>query len=185
MPPRGDAAPTVALAPAPASPLVRIAKASLPAPGLSGFRLMPLGSYSLDARVELARRATQSLDLQYYQIHNDRTGHLLLRNVRDAALRGVRGGCSSTTSTRPAAIRCSSASPRSRTSRCGSHPLLLRSRRAPVQVRVVAARHPPLDHRMHNKLFIADSAVVVAEGRNIADEYFMRSMTTTSSTSMR
>ena len=30
---------------------------------------------------------------------------------------------------------------------------------------------------MHNKLFIADSAVVVAGGRNIADEYFMRSMT--------
>ena len=28
---------------------------------------------------------------------------------------------------------------------------------------------------MHNKLFIADSAMVVAGGRNIADEYFMRS----------
>ena len=34
-----------------------------------------------------------------------------------------------------------------------------------------------LNHRMHNKLFIADSAIVVAGGRNIADEYFMRSMT--------
>ena len=31
-----------------------------------------------------------------------------------------------------------------------------------------------LNHRMHNKLFIADSAMVVAGGRNIADEYFMR-----------
>jgi putative cardiolipin synthase len=30
---------------------------------------------------------------------------------------------------------------------------------------------------MHNKLFIADSTMVVAGGRNIADEYFMRSMT--------
>ena len=30
---------------------------------------------------------------------------------------------------------------------------------------------------MHNKLFIADSAIAVAGGRNIADEYFMRSMT--------
>ena len=33
-----------------------------------------------------------------------------------------------------------------------------------------------LNHRMHNKLFIADGAMVVAGGRNIADEYFMRSM---------
>lgn len=33
-----------------------------------------------------------------------------------------------------------------------------------------------LDHRMHNKLFIADGAMVVAGGRNIADEYFARSM---------
>src|SRR5438093_13582490 len=32
-----------------------------------------------------------------------------------------------------------------------------------------------LNHRMHNKLFIADGAMVVAGGRNIADEYFMRS----------
>ena len=41
LPPRGEAAPTSALAPAPTSPLVRIAQASLPEPGLSGFRLLP------------------------------------------------------------------------------------------------------------------------------------------------
>src|SRR5207253_8247516 len=34
-----------------------------------------------------------------------------------------------------------------------------------------------LNHRMHNKLYIADGALIVAGGRNIADEYFMRSMT--------
>ena len=34
-----------------------------------------------------------------------------------------------------------------------------------------------LNHRMHNKLFIADGAMVVAGGRNMADEYFMRSAT--------
>ncbi len=33
-----------------------------------------------------------------------------------------------------------------------------------------------LNHRMHNKLFIADGAIVVAGGRNVADEYFQRSM---------
>ncbi len=46
-----------------------------------------------------------------------------------------------------------------------------------VQVRGVAADFGRLNHRMHNKLFIADGAMVVAGGRNIADEYFMRSMT--------
>jgi putative cardiolipin synthase len=33
-----------------------------------------------------------------------------------------------------------------------------------------------LNHRMHNKLFIADGVMAVAGGRNIADEYFLRAM---------
>src|SRR5579862_1318370 len=61
------------------SPLVKIAQDSSPAPTLTGFRLMPLGFYSLDARIQLARRARSSLDVQYYLIQNDRTGRLLMR----------------------------------------------------------------------------------------------------------
>ncbi|MEO8136557.1 MAG: phospholipase D family protein, partial [Betaproteobacteria bacterium] len=72
------------------SPLYRIAQDSSPGPALTGFRLMPEGFYSLDARIQLARRARHTLDVQYYLIQNDRTGHLLLRNLRDAAARGVR-----------------------------------------------------------------------------------------------
>ena len=89
---RSETTAVSALPPAPQSPLVRIAKDSTPPgdEGLSGFRLMPAGFYSLDARVELAKRATRSLDVQYYQINNDKTGHLLLRQLRDAAGRGVR-----------------------------------------------------------------------------------------------
>jgi putative cardiolipin synthase len=34
-----------------------------------------------------------------------------------------------------------------------------------------------LNHRMHNKLFIADGVAAVMGGRNIADEYFTRSAT--------
>src|SRR5262245_51294096 len=70
---RSETPQTAALSPNPESPLVALVKNSTP-PGdgsLSGFRLMPAGFYSLDARVELARRATKSLDLQYYQINND------------------------------------------------------------------------------------------------------------------
>ena len=68
--------------------LGRIASAYLPEPLHSGFRLMPLGSYSLDTRVELARRAQVSLDVQYYHFATDETGRWLLRALRDAALRG-------------------------------------------------------------------------------------------------
>src|SRR4029450_6697289 len=90
LPQRTDSPPSTAVTPSPESPLVRMVEVSTPSPELSGFRLMPLAAYSLDARIELTRRAKHSLDIQYYLIQNDRTGRLLLRNVRDAARRGVR-----------------------------------------------------------------------------------------------
>src|ERR1700687_833429 len=58
-----------ALKPSSESPLVRIAQDSSPAPALTGFRLMPLGVYSLDARIQLARRARYSLGVTYYFIY--------------------------------------------------------------------------------------------------------------------
>jgi len=178
LPPRAEVALSTASRPSPESPLVRIAQASIPAPELSGFRVMPLGSYSLDARIELTRRAKYSLDIQYYLIQNDKTGHLLLRNVRDAAMRGVRvrllvddlytfGGD-------PMFIGLS-AFPNVEVRLfnpfcCGRSGLLSKYTASLLDFR-------RLNHRMHNKLFIADGAMVVAGGRNIADEYFMRSMT--------
>ena len=70
--------------------LGRIAQVSQPAPELSGFRLMPLGTFSLDTRVQLARRADVSLDVQYYHFENDETGRYLIRALTEAAQRGVR-----------------------------------------------------------------------------------------------
>jgi len=150
---------------------------SAPSPELSGFRLMPLAAYSLDARIELTRRAKYSLDIQYYLIQNDRTGRLLLRNVRDAARRGVRvrllvddlytfGGdqmfiglaAFPNVEVRLFNPFC-----------CGRDGLLSKYTASLLDFR-------RLNHRMHNKLFIADSAMVIAGGRNIADEYFARSM---------
>jgi len=178
LPQRPDASYSAALPPSPESPLVRTVQASLPAPDLTGFRLMPLGAYSLDARIQLARRATQSLDLQYYLVQNDRTGRLLLRNLRDAALRGVR-------------VRVLLDDLYT----SGGDPLFIGLTAFPnVEVRLFnpfccgrdsltskytasLADFGRLNHRMHNKLFIADGSIVVAGGRNIADEYFMRSAT--------
>ena len=70
--------------------LGRIASQSVPAGAASAFRPLPLSAYSMDARLTLARHAERSLDLQYYLLQNDVTGHTLLRAVRDAAMRGVR-----------------------------------------------------------------------------------------------
>ena len=144
--------------------------------GADGFRLMPLGVYSLDARIQLARRARYSLDVQYYLIQNDRTGRLLMRNLRDAALRGVR-------------VRLLVDDLYT----VGGDPMFRGLAAFPnVEVRLfnpfccarqsIASKYAAsiiefgrLNHRMHNKLFIADGAMVVAGGRNIADEYFMRS----------
>jgi len=178
LPQRPEAPATTALSPSPESPLARIAQASLPAPDLTGFRLMPLGAYSLDARIQLARRAKYSLDVQYYLIQNDLTGRLLLRNLRDAALRGVR--------VRVLVDDLYTS---------GGDPLFIGLTAFPnVEVRLFnpfccgrdsllgkysasLADFGRLNHRMHNKLFIADGAMVVAGGRNIADEYFMRGAT--------
>jgi cardiolipin synthase C len=164
--------------PASDSALVRSVQASISNPAMTGFRLMPLGFSSLDARVELAHRAVHSLDVQYYLIANDRTGRLFMRNLRDAALRGVRVRLlvdDLYTSGGDAMFRGLAAFPN-------------------VEVRVfnpfccgrqsIAAKYMAslgsftrLNHRMHNKLFIADGVAAVMGGRNIADEYFTRSPT--------
>ena len=167
-----------ALQPDSDSPLVRTVQRSTPNPGLTGFRLMPNGFVSLDARVELARRAVYSLDVQYYLIANDRTGRLFMRSLRDAALRGVRvrllvddlytiGGdemfrglaAFENVEVRLFNPFC-----------CG---------RQSIATKFIASltAFERLNHRMHNKLFIADGVAAVMGGRNIADEYFARSPT--------
>ena len=121
-------------------------------------------------------RATDSLDVQYYLIQNDRSGRLLMRTLRNAALRGVR-------------VRLLVDD----LNTVGGDPMFHGLAAFPnVEVRLfnpfccaresVASRYLAslvefrrLNHRMHNKLFIADGAIAVMGGRNIADEYFARS----------
>src|SRR5438093_13730863 len=137
---------------------------------------VPIGVYALDTRIQLARRARHSLDRQYYLIQNDATGRLLLRNVRDAALRGVRVRLLVddlyTSGGDPLFIGISAfpnVEVRLFNPFCCGRESLLNKYTASL------ADFGRLNHRMHNKLFIADGAMVVAGGRNIADEYFMRS----------
>ncbi len=160
------------------TPLARIATASLPpgaqADAASGARLLPLGVYSLDARLQLAERAQRSLVVQYYQFENDGTGRLLMKALHDAAARGVQvrilvddlytarsqGLLLALARTPNVAVRlynpfC-----------CARNGVLSRFAASPLEI-------GRLNHRMHNKLFIADGAMAVVGGRNIADEYFV------------
>jgi len=86
-------------------------------PGESGFRLMPTGDYALEARLALAARAERSLDVQYYQLQRDSVGLRFLRELGDAARRGVRVRLLVDDLTPPAKTSCSDASPRCRTFR--------------------------------------------------------------------
>jgi putative cardiolipin synthase len=168
---------TSALPPDPDSPLVKMAIASLPGPDQTGVRLMPLGAFSLDTRIQLAQRAASSLDVQYYQFENDPTGRLLMTALRDAAVRGVRLRLlvdDLYTTHSDQLLRGLASFPN-------------------VEVRLfnpfccarssgVAGRYTAsifdfgrLNHRMHNKMFVADGVMAVVGGRNIGDEYFLRS----------
>ena len=178
LPPPPPKTPSQALADVDDTPLARIAAASLPAAAaqLSGFRLLPEAPTAFNARVVLMRTARKTLDVQYYLIADDAVGLMFLRELRDAAQRGVR-------------VRLLVDDLYTG----GEEPLLVGLAAHPnVELRIfnpfaVRSGSPAwrilgslddfsrIDHRMHNKLFIADNSVAISGGRNIADEYFMRS----------
>ncbi len=165
---------STALAPRADSSLAQIAAASTPPGDLSGFRLLPLGAFALDARIATAQRARHSLDLQYYVIENDATGQLLLRTLREAATRGVRVRLlvdDLYTVQTDTALRALADAPNIEVRLFNPFCCL----RGSTAGRFTASLFDlyRINHRMHNKLFIADGVMAVVGGRNIADEYFM------------
>ncbi len=154
--------------------LAKIVAASTPPGEHSGFRLMPLGVFSLDARIQLAERAEKSLVVQYYQLENDVTGRLLMRTLREAAARGVKVRLlvdDLYTAKSQNLLLALSQTPNVDVRLfnpfcCGRDGFLSRFLASPHEIY-------RLNHRMHNKLFIADGVMAVVGGRNIADEYFV------------
>ena len=158
-----------------ASTLGRIAADSSPDEALSGFRLLPTGAYAIDTRLTLIRKAERSIDIQYYLIADDDTGRHLLRSLRDAAQRGVRVRLLVddlyTADTDPL-LAGLAAYPNVEVRLFNPFP----GGRAYFLTRFLASAQDfsRVNRRMHNKLLVADSAMAVAGGRNIADEYYMR-----------
>lgn len=142
----------------------------------SGFRLLPSGEFALDARLTLIRQAQRTLDLQAYHLHPDASGRSLLRALRDAAARGVRVRLlvddAHAAEVEPL-LAGLALQPQAEVRLF--NPLSLRH--GPALWRITASRgeFERNQHRMHNKLLLADGVAAVFGGRNLADEYFMHS----------
>ncbi len=173
---RGPAFISEAVPLSPNTTLGRIAQTSLPSEAVSGFRLMPLGTFSLDTRLQLARRAEATLDVQYYHFESDETGRLVMRALRDAANRGVR--------VRLMLDDLYTGGQDDFLLGFAAHPNVevrlfnpFCCARAGGQLQRFAAAigdWSRVNRRMHNKLFLADGAMAVIGGRNIANEYYLR-----------
>jgi cardiolipin synthase C len=159
----------------PDTSLNRIVEHSGAGHNLSGIRLLISGDEALASLIALADRAERTLDIQYYLIHEDDSSRLLLRHLRLAAERGVR--------VRLLVDDLNTVGEDRRFMHLGEH--------ANVEVRVFnpfpggrfatwtrfvasASDIPRINHRMHNKLFVADNALAITGGRNIGDQYFTR-----------
>jgi len=169
--------PSVALYAFPDAELAQLVPPDLAQDRTSAFRPLPFSAWSMDARLTLAQHAQKSLDLQYYLFQNDETGRALLRAVRDAALRGVRVRLlvdDLYTASSDHLLRGLAAYPNVEVRLFNPFP----AGRAWNLTRwgLSLADLARLNHRMHNKLFVADGMFAVIGGRNIADEYFFRSM---------
>ncbi len=140
-------------------------------PGRTGAIFLSDGIDAFAARAISARKAGRSLDLQYFIWHNDLTGRLLASEAHDAANRGVR-------------VRILLDDMNA----YGLDPHLLALDAHPnIELRVynpfanregagrafeLLRRMFRINHRMHNKAWIADGRVAVVGGRNIGEQYF-------------
>jgi len=159
--------------------LARAAAAALPADAgadQSGLRLIPDGDQALAGRIALIRRAERSLDVQTYHLASDGTGALFLAELRDAAARGVRVRLlvDDLYAAGQDALFAALAAHRNVEVRM-FNPLPVRDASFGGRIALSLHEFSRINRRMHNKLFIADGAFAIAGGRNIADEYYMRS----------
>lgn len=139
----------------------------------SGFALLASPNKAFAARLELTEQATRTLDLQYYAIHSDPTVARLLQAVRAAAGRGVhvRILLDDFNSTGRDALVMRMASVPGVEMRMFNP---LPGDRAAGLLRALGSigHFDRIQHRMHNKLFIADNAWAIIGSRNLGDAYF-------------
>lgn len=137
---------------------------------LSGVQLLADPGESFSARFAIAGFAEKTLDMQYYLWKGDLAGQLLLWRALEAADRGVqvrfliddifhygRDEAYALLDTHPN-FQVRVFNPMANRGLARNLNFLVNKRQ--------------LNHRMHNKIFMADSAVAVLGGRNIGNDYF-------------
>ncbi len=138
-------------------------------PGTSGVHLLEHGDAAFHSRLALCRAAERTLDIQYYLWEPDATGVTLMSNVLSAADAGVR-----------VRILLDDVHVRGK-----DRVIALVDMHPNVEIRLfnpfpdrggwsfrALTNLERLNHRMHNKVFVADGAAAIVGGRNIADDYF-------------
>ena len=171
-----ELAPEHALALAADAPL-DVATATLESqhPGQSAFRLVVEGNEAFVSRMQSARMAARSLDVQSYIWHADATGRFLAHELLLAADRGVR--------IRVLLDDLDARQQNDAIMALAAHPNIhvrlfnpFASRRGTLRFVVEAATSfGRINRRMHNKSWIADNRLAIVGGRNIGDEYFAAS----------
>ena len=173
--PAVERTPTAARVAAPDSPLGGVAREAGIGTDESGVWPLLQASFALDARLAMIESATTSLDLQYYLIGNDSTGRLILRALRDAAQRGVRVRLlvdDLYTADIEALLLGLAATPNVQVRLF--NPFVTERSSSGRRLLALFSQFKRLNHRMHNKLFVADGVLGIVGGRNLADDYFLR-----------
>lgn len=138
-------------------------------PELSGYHPIVTGANAFASRSILTDMATRSIDAQYYIWHDDQAGQLLLKDLWEAAERGV-------------IVRLllddfnNNAKLDQHLLRFASHPNIAVRIINPLMHRKVQALNfvtglPRINRRMHNKSMTFDKQITVIGGRNIGNEY--------------
>lgn len=136
---------------------------------LSGVHPLPNPLDAFASRVFLIRQAERTLDVQYYIWHADLTGTLLMKELLDAANRGVRvrlllddngiygvdGELAALNEHQNFEIRL-------------FNPFVVRKPKWLGNI----THFSRLNRRMHNKSITADNMLTIAGGRNVGDSYF-------------
>ena len=137
------------------------------------FKLLNTGDEALQWRLRVIDSATRSLDLQTFLWKEDPTGLKILRHILEAADRGVR--------VRLLLDDTFTVGENDMIFDIDQHPNIEYRIYNPFKRRYdsMALRYlmslgefSRINHRMHNKVMVADNRAAIIGGRNLADEYF-------------
>jgi len=141
-------------------------------PGQSAFRLLVEGTEAFVARMQSARMAERSIDVQTYIWHADLTGRYLAWQLLESADRGVR--------VRLLVDDMDARAKSEQFAALATHPNIevrvfnpFASRNGTLNLISEGARNfKRINRRMHNKTWIVDNRFAIVGGRNLGDEYF-------------